>query len=326
MSDFDQCWTAPDGVRIPDFMICGAMKSGTSTLHYILNQHPDIFIPEHEVSFFDIDNMFQHPDYNFFQNQDWLTQDITTDPDKFWNWYASHFAKAKDNQKIGEHSAAYIASEAVAQRVKLQKKPIKLIVILRNPTTRAYSQYWHFVRANRAMYSFEETLLNDPYSVLNRSMYKDQLQRFYDHLPKEQVKVIIFEEFLSNKETILQEVCDFIDIDYGLLPKNAIEAHKHPTHIPKFPAIQLLKNRLFRGGGNQLYRSRLPLIPSQENLSGSNLHKLINIAHRKINPLVTTKPPKIKKTTRQFLDNYFIKEFQGLNEMLGKDVLSMWFK
>lgn len=53
-------WVAPENVRLPDFIICGAMKCGTSTVHSLLNQHPYVYIPDPEINFFDIDDIFQH--------------------------------------------------------------------------------------------------------------------------------------------------------------------------------------------------------------------------------------------------------------------------
>ena len=54
-------WLAPTEIRLPNFIICGAMKSGTSTVHQILNQHPRISIPDKEIHFFDSDNLSRAP-------------------------------------------------------------------------------------------------------------------------------------------------------------------------------------------------------------------------------------------------------------------------
>ena len=59
-------WKSNQPESLPDFIIGGAMKSGTTSLHAILNSHPDIAIVQNELSFFDIDCMLQHPDFNFY--------------------------------------------------------------------------------------------------------------------------------------------------------------------------------------------------------------------------------------------------------------------
>ncbi len=301
------------------------MKSGTSTLHYILNQHPHVYIPDNEVHFFDIDNIFQHPDFNYFDGSNWLTQKIEDKPMQFWKWYSSHFDDAEENQIIGEDSTTYITSEKAAKRIQLQNKAIKLIILLRNPTARAYSQYWHMVGTGRAMYNFEDTIRYNPYSILYRSLYLDQLNGILKHVSQDLVEIIVFEEFLANKCNILRKICAHIGVDYELLPKDSIDSHINQTQLPKYPAIQLLKNRFFREIGNQHYASFLPVKPRSTNTKKVSLLKLVNLTNRILNPLIRVKPPKIRDSTKQFLDNYFKSELKGINEILGKDVLSMWF-
>lgn len=320
-------WILPADRKIPDFIICGAMKCGTTTLHYILNQHPQIHIPDDEVNFFDMDNLLQHADFNYFDGKQWLTQKIEENPEKFWDWYTSQFAGAEENQMIGEDSTTYIASECAAERIRGQHKTIKLIVTLRHPTSRAYSQYWHMLRSGRATYSFEDTIRYDPFSVLQRSLYAEQLKNFLRHIPQDQVKVVIFEEFLADKQRILHELCDHIGVDSQLLPTDAIEAHKNQSLVPKYPAAMVLLNRFLREAGNRRYRTLLPVKPKgAETSSNSGLKtKIKALIKSPYNPLITPKPPKIKPATKVFLDDYFKRELKDLNAILGRDVLSIWF-
>lgn len=317
-------WIAPENVAVPHFIICGAMKSGTTTLHYILNQHPDVFIPKGEVHFFDIDNLFAHNDFDFYSDGKWFSQNMDDDRIAFWNWYASRFKGKKDHQVTGEDSTTYMASEIAAQRISMQQKKTKIIIMLRHPADRAYSQYWHMLITGRATYNFEDTILYNPYSILDRSLYYEQLKKFLSYFSSDQVKIIIFEAFLANKERVLKELCEFIGVNFSLLPVEALKAHVNAARIPKFPSLQILKNRLLPQLGNKHYASQLPNTPSikkKDNLAITFIHKI----HRAINPLIEKKPPEMKKSTRQFLDNYFKRELEGLNELIDKDVLSLWF-
>ncbi len=79
----------------------------------------------------------------------------------------------------GEGSSIYLAS-----RIALQNKEIKLNFLLRNPTKRAYSQYYHMLRTGRSTHTFEDTLKYNPVSVLERSLYKDHLEPYYKNIPK----------------------------------------------------------------------------------------------------------------------------------------------
>lgn len=317
-------WVLPDRLRTPDFIICGAMKSGTSTLHYMLGQHPQVFIPDHEVHFFDIDNLFQHPDFNYFDGDNWVSQRLDDDPERFWNWYASHFEGAGEGQLVGEDSTTYLSSEIAAKRIAMQSKQLKLIVLLRHPTERAYSQYWHMVRTGRATYNFEDTLRFEPFSVLQRSLYLTQLKSFFQHVPAARVKVVTFEEFMADKQRVLREVCDHIGLDYSQLPPEAADMHKNGARVSWHPGFEVAKNRFFRSGGSVSYQSRLPMAPAP---AGRHLNfpRLVNLAHRSINPLRNAKPPAMRASTRRLLDDFFERELEGLDELLGREVMSVWF-
>ena len=121
MSSFSRDpWRVPAGVRSVDFVIAGAMKSGTSTVHAILAQHPRVFIPDPELHFFDADDLLQHPDFNFFRDGSWTSQQLESDPERFWAWYAAHFADAKPDQLLGEDSTTYLASPLAHRRLARQ--------------------------------------------------------------------------------------------------------------------------------------------------------------------------------------------------------------
>ncbi|WDE13278.1 sulfotransferase family protein [Thalassomonas haliotis] len=318
-------WQLPTDVRIPDFIICGAMKSGTTSIHAILNQHPDIYIPDDEVHFFDMDNLLQHPDFNHFDGKQWSVSSLARDPQQYYAWYRSRFSPAAQHQLLGEDSTTYLASEIAAQRISQQKRETKLIILLRQPSTRAYSQYWHLLRSGRATHSFEDTIRYNPHSILERSLYLTQLQNVYKHIPQEQVKVIVFEDFLADKQAVLMQLCTFLKADYRRLPADALGIHANSGRLPMFPAIELMKNRLFRDGGNQGYHQRFSCDLTAGNTRKITFSKLVNKAHRLVNPLVVKKAPKIHPQTKAFLDDYFYRELQGLNELLGRDILAKWF-
>jgi hypothetical protein len=317
-------WVLPDRLRTPDFIIGGAMKSGTSTLHYILGRHPQVFIPDREVNFYDIDNLFQHPDFNYFDGANWVSQRLDDDPERFWQWYAAQFEGAGEDQRVGEDSTTYLSSEIAARRIAMQRKQPRLIILLRHPTERAYSQYWHMVRTGRATYSFEDTLRYDPFSVLQRSLYLDQLRKFFRHIDPERVKVVIFEQFMADKPGTLRAICAHIGVDYHRLPPEAIDAHINGSRLPRHPAVEVAKNRLFRAGGSMSYRTWLPMRPATAGVR-LNLTRLVNLAHRRLNPLVKARPPEMKPSTRRLLDDYFERELDGLDELLGRPVLPLWF-
>ena len=126
--EYKHNWKAPKDAILPHFIIGGAMKSGTSSMHAMLAQHPKVFIPEEEIGFFDIDNLIEHYDFNFFdrRTKQWTTQDMNQDPRQLWEWYSSKFEKGK-GMLLGEDSTSYLTSKIAAERISTQDEEIKLI-------------------------------------------------------------------------------------------------------------------------------------------------------------------------------------------------------
>jgi hypothetical protein len=325
MTGITKNWLAPKNATLPDFIIAGAMKCGTTSLHAMLNRHPDIFIPEKELHFYDMDDISQHADFNNFKKEQWLTNDLTKNDEHYWSWYSSNFSEAKPKQLIGEDSTTYLASNFAIQRIAMQEKKIKVVIMLRQPTTRLYSNYWHMVKGGKAIYNFEDTLKFSPHNLLDRSDYLTQLNTLFTYIPKSQVKVILFEDFIQNKAQALKSVCEFVGAEPTKLPVDAINIHANSAKIPRFVRLHLLKCKLFRAAGNQQSLNHF----GNEFFSGSlKAHErsiLLERCYRVVNPLVVKKPPKINASSKVFLDNYFSKSLQGIDELLEQDVMSRWF-
>lgn len=319
-------WTAPAGTRLPDFIVCGAMKSGTTTLHRALEQHPKVFFAEDEIHFFDIDDLLEHPNFSWFKRGQWFTQRIEQDPHAAWQWYSSHFQDAGEGQLKGEDSTVYLASRRAAGRIALQEKPIKLIAMLRNPVDRAYSHYWHLVRSGRATYSFEDTLRYEPYTILNRSLYVEQLERLLAAVGRERVMIVVFENLIADRATVLNEVCDFLGIEFSQLPHESWRTHMNKTRIPRFARLQQRYNAIFRKTASERYIGYLPFHRSHRHSALSVLRRAVKKAYKLVNPSVVKKPPAMNPSTREHLELFFRKELRGLNELVGEDVLSLWLE
>lgn len=326
MPAIESDWVAPEHVTLPDFIICGAMKSGTTTLHQMLARHPDVFIPDREIHFFDLDNVLQHPDFNWFDGTHWTFQAVEDAPRTYWDWYLSHFAAAQPGQRIGEDSTTYLASEVAMRRIALQRKSIKLIVMLRHPTKRAYSQYWHLVRTGRATYSFEDTIQYTPHVVLDRSMYLQQLRSMLLHVARERVEVVVFESFVNDTARAMDRICSHLDLASDRLPKDALLTHTNAALTPRHVRMELVRNRWFRGAGNHRYASQLPVGPVSKRMARRPLFtRTTNALYRLANPLVESPPPPMNAATRDFLDRFFRRELAGLDDLVGREVLSTWF-
>ncbi|WP_055445297.1 sulfotransferase family protein [Lacinutrix himadriensis] len=321
-------WKSKTPEHLPDFIIGGAMKSGTTSLHAILHSHPDIAMAHNELGFFDIDSILQHPDYNFYdpKKETWTSQSMQEQPTLLWNWYASQFKSIEKKAKIiGEDSTTYLTSEIAAKRIALQDKPIKLIFILRHPTKRTISNYLHLLKSGRAIYSLEDTLRYNPNSIIRRSMYPEQLEAYYKHIPFERIKVVLFEDLLEDKEKCIQEVCEFLEVDFSKLDTSVFNTHSNKTKTPKHIKLQLLRNRWLRKSGNYRYSSFLPLQPDFQGKMPLQ-YRIMDRLHKKLNPLKSTIKFKASKATVALLDDFFKTEFKDLDSLVKKEVFSKWFK
>ncbi|HSL47018.1 MAG TPA: sulfotransferase domain-containing protein [Anaerolineales bacterium] len=214
------------GLRIlPDFMIIGAQKGGTTSLYRLLEKHPSILpAAKKEVHFFDNVN------YNFRNGL---------------NWYRAHFPMLiSQSYKKWMHSQSAITGEAtpyyifhpeVPARVFRATPNVKLIAMLRDPVARAYSHYHHNVRKGLEQLTFEEAIALEQerlageseklqadknffshnhmhYSYLSRGLYLQQLINWHRYFPKEQVLVLRSEDFFSDPIGIYQRVLNFLGL------------------------------------------------------------------------------------------------------------------
>jgi hypothetical protein len=224
---------------LPDYIIIGAMKCGTTSMYNYLVQHPNVRqAAKKEVHFFD------------WEYQKGLT------------FYRSQFPTRiyKEGMRIfrnhhflcGEASPYYLFHPHVARRVAHDLPDVKLIAILRNPVDRAYSHYWHWKRENIEQLSFEEAVKSEPerlageldkmlkdefyesynygyYSYLARGLYYEQLKKWRSYFPEEQFIVIGFEEFHTKPLEIYKRVTRFLNLpDWELCSFRSHNAGKYP--------------------------------------------------------------------------------------------------
>jgi hypothetical protein len=197
---------------LPDAVILGAMKSGTSSLHNYLVQHPRVIEPlRKEVHYFDM---------NF---------------DRGEAWYRAHFGPAGEPGLNLDSSPYYLFHPAVPQRLATLLPEARLIVLLRDPVRRAYSHYWHERDKGRETLSFEDaiaaeagrlgdsqqrladgTLERSPehqhFSYLARGRYAEQLERWFAVVPRERFLVLRFEDLARDPLGVLNVTLGFLGL------------------------------------------------------------------------------------------------------------------
>lgn len=174
---------------LPRFLGLGALKAGTSLVHELLADHPEVAVPQHrkEVMFFD---------------QHWARGPA---------WYADHFAHAGDRVP-GEISPGYLWHPDAPARAASLVPEAKLLVLVREPVRRCYSQYTFFVKEHGYAGTFAAFLDEHP-NAIERGMYEAQLRRWLDHFPAEHLHIEVFEELIAAPGERMAAIQGFLGVD-----------------------------------------------------------------------------------------------------------------
>jgi len=290
---------------MPNFLIVGAAKSGTTSLYNYLSQHRDIFMPRwKELSFFIGDpfgplHKVKKPEY-----------------------YYRVFAKASNQLAVGEASTSYLYDESAPGQIKKLLGTIKIIIILRNPVYMAYSLYNHQVRrGGETLKTFESALAEEDsrrknimfrkkcygwhanYYYYHRGLYYKQVKRYLDLFEKDNVLIFLYEELASDAVKLSQETFRFLGVDDTFVP--VIKVHNPAGKIINIP-------RFWEDYG--LFQKTISFVFSK-NLIKKMPHLLRNIGRKP--------PPPINPATAQQLAKRFHNDICRLEKLIDKD-LSSW--
>lgn len=202
-----------------NFFCVGAQKAGTSTLHDIIKQHPDVSLPKRKET-------------HFFRDDDKY--------DKGQNFFFKLFEQKPWVKVYGEIDPEYLYFENCAQRIKETFQNVKIIIILRNPVERAYSHYLMTKSRGLEELSFDEAIyaernrLNSHfdhinYSYISRGMYMKQIERFELIFGPENVTVFFFDDLIADAKTVVTKFVEFAGLepyafDYAVKSNVASEA------------------------------------------------------------------------------------------------------
>ena len=246
-------------IRIfPDFLIIGAVRSGTTSLYYDICEHKCVLPAAYdEIGFFDS---------NF---------------ELGFHWYKSMFPTKFEKNKItknnhicitGEDTPFYFWSKNARIRIKEKFPKIKLIVLLRNPVDRAYSNYNLGVRGGSEHLSFEESIKKEiflleqnndiqsdgiekytrPRSYISKGLYYNQIKKWFELFSKEQILVINTENLLENPEQTLEKVFKFLELSNEKI-KN-IQNRKRVNYQPMNANTRKYLIDFFKPHNEKLYR------------------------------------------------------------------------
>jgi Sulfotransferase domain len=256
--------TAP--VRLlPDFLLIGAQRGGTTSLYHYLQAHPCIKpATTKEIHFFD---------RRFHKGLTWYRGHFPTFLEKA---YAQEVCKHAF--VIGEASPSYLFHPHVPKRVKKALPSVKLIVLLRNPVDRAYSQYYHSIELGHETRSFEEAIdseeertrqerakiLKDEHyesyaykhhSYLSRGIYVEQLPAWMNLFPREQFLILKSEDFYADPAATLKEVLTFLNVPVieTQLKKKTYKQYNNTSHSEMGAALRTRLIEHFNPHNARLY-------------------------------------------------------------------------
>lgn len=186
---------------LPTFLIIGSQKAGTTTIYNVFKKHPQIFLSEEkEANFFFLDHIYK----------------------KGIDHYKKFFKNAKYHfDAIGEASPGYICHPFAPLRIKKYLPDVKLILTVRNPIERAYSQYWDSRRKLEESLTFKETLfiaLSDNYEpgkrgYFSRGIYIRYIERYLKYFGRKQLLILVFDDMIDNPLSVYKMCFRFLNVD-----------------------------------------------------------------------------------------------------------------
>lgn len=296
--------------NLPNFLVVGAAKSGTTSLFRYLKTHPEVYIPEEKEGRF-----FSQLPKNFkgLGAEQFVNNGITN-----FDEYKKFFEN-REERCLGDISNDYLFyyTQSIHNIKKYLKNDVKIIIILRNPIDRSYSNYLHALQEGWEYASFEEAIIYEiyrgknnwawPYLYTKVSMYSEQVNEYLKNFKN--IKIFLYKDL---KDT--QKFLDDIFLFLGIEPIKIDTSQKF--NISGIPRNKLLHNFLTkRNKLTTTARSFVELFLSQKSLS--------NYANKLKNKNIVK--PEMKLETREYLKNIFKDDIYKLEALIKRD-LSHWLR
>jgi hypothetical protein len=297
-------------MKEPDFLVVGTARAGTSALHYYLRQHPEIFLPaQKEPCYY----CFAGKEINYQHGKFAFTV-------KNGKEYGDLFRDAKKDILKGEISTPYLYlyEQTIENILRLHTNPksVKIVIILRNPVDRAYSQYMWKVRDGREELTFDEALHQEKkrmlqnysfdYFYAHRGLYYKQVKAYLEAFPK--VKIFLFDQFRNELDKTLSELCAFLGVDdeFEFERKDDVNS----SRMPRFAAI----GRLITLESKAKYKM-LNVLPDSVRISIKEQFMRWNSSGKQIPPM--------SDPARKYLNDFYKKDLLKLQTLTGIN-LSAW--
>jgi len=276
---------------MPNFLVIGAAKAGTTSLYHYLNQHPQIYMsPRKETYFFMSSN-------NEIEN------------------YKALFKEANGEIAIGEATPFYLYNKKSPELIKNCLPQVKLIIVLRDPVDRAYSHflYWRS-QGQEPIVDFAKAIREEPirirdgyginYHYINQGFYAPQLQRYLNLFDSSNIKINLYSDLVKNPSHFVKEIYNFLDVDDSFAAPTNQALNK--TAVPRNKVI------------DKILKTSNPVKEISKTLLSDKFRKLI------ANKLLLSKP-NISYNLRQELIEIYREDILKTQRLVQRD-LSIWLQ
>jgi hypothetical protein len=311
------------GPRVPDFFIAGHPKCGTTALYEMLRTHPQVFMPELKEPWYLAEDMaarFQPP--------------RSAEPPESLEQYMELFAEARPGQLAGGASSCYLLSATAAERIAQLRPDARIVAILREPAAFLRSLHMQLLRTHvEGERSFARAIALEPARRAGKRVprrshrpqlllysdhvrYAEQLRRYHEAFPAEQVLVLIYDDFRADNEGTVRAVRRFLGIEEDL-PVNAKDAN---------PTVKAMRSQQLDELVNVVSVGRGPVSRAVKAglkaVTPKSLRKsAMDAAQRR---LVMGKPQPADERLMLGLRRRFEGEVVALSEYLGRDLVTLW--
>lgn len=306
--------------RLPDFFIVGHPKCGTTALHEMLRQHPQIHMPLKEPRFFSLELRSR------FRRLGPGTLPLTLDR------YLALFDGARPEQRLGEASPQYLRSQVAAGEIARACPDARIIAILREPASFLRSFHLQALHnLNETEPDFAKALALEPARREGRKLpllaqspqalmysehvrYAEQLRRLHDVFPAEQVLVLIYDDFRRENDATVRRVLRFLDVDDAVVIEpvqtSQLPLVRSPSLYRLTRALALVRSKLTRGSAGARSRRVLP-----------QQRRAATLAWRRV--LFAPQQPPDERFMVE-LRSRLKPEVIAISEYLGRDLVGEW--
>jgi hypothetical protein len=296
----------------PNFFIVGAQKAATTSLYIYLKEIPGVYMSPIKEPLYFASHAVQSGAIEWIRDK---------------KEYLRLFEKARGYIAVGEASPIYLWDPDAPKLIHQALPHTRIIMILRDPIERAYSNYLQFVKYSGIKSSFYDELMRD-YKIQEKlygrsqlyvelGMYYEQVKRYFDIFGREQVKVIIFEEFVQHPAQTVNEVLVFLGVNYNV---REIREQHNMYSVPRSPLSRSIFAffRWLRARNIKFYKI-LILLPDSivESLplpSGNSSGFAAKILFKR------TQKPKIEPKGFRFLQEIYHDDVLKLESLLGRSL------